>query len=387
MDAKQKQLQQHVDGRYRQWQSKLDSAGLKLPHVNLPGGQMAGISALPGTDDVNQLNMPDVPALSTKDFASLNLSGDLQLIGGDLSVPNTGSLSQWSNQLAVAGPLKELTGKFNLAKAALKDPSKAAEQALTNLDAVQDVSKQLSAAQNKMSENEALELAEKMKDPEAMKEEAIEQVQHRAVDHLAGKEEVLQHAMDRMSKYKRKFSSLESLDKLPKHPNRPRNGLKGQPFQERFRVGLAVGVQNQTDTLNLDFFPQASYHITGRLEAGLGMSYRVRFEKHSWQFHQQHPQWGLMGFATVKVLKGVRWRLETDATSIPQPGVQTEQGLVRAWRWTWLTGVQTTFNLGKRVTGNVQMLYNLDRKITVGFPEYLVMRTGVQYKFNPKHSQ
>ncbi|MBL7852825.1 MAG: hypothetical protein JNL17_00390 [Cyclobacteriaceae bacterium] len=37
----------------------------------------------------------------------------------------------------------------------------------------------------------------------------------------------------------------------------------------------------------------------------------------------------------------------------------------------------------KPITGNVQMLYNFDRKITDGFPEFLVLRVGVQYKFKP----
>lgn len=384
VDAKQKQLQQQIDARYRKWQSKLDSAGVKLPGINLPGAQLPGTPALPNTDFINQLNVPELPALNTSDFVNLNLSTDLQQIGGDLSVPSASNLTQWATKLAETGPLSEWTGQLNQANAAWKDPAKAAEQAVTNVDAVQDATKQLGDAQKQFTENEALELAEKMKDPEAMKEEVIEQVQQQAMDHFAGKQEVLQQAMDNMSKYKRKFSSLESLDKLPKHPNRPRNGLKGQAFRERFRLGLAVGVQNQTDTLNLDFFPQASYHITGRLEAGLGMSYRVRLEKDVWHFHQQQAQWGFMSFATVKAFKGVRWRLETDVTSIPQPGVPTERGPAREWRWTWLTGVQTTFNISERFTGNVQMLYNFDRKITDGFPEFLVLRVGVQYKFKAR---
>ena len=192
VDAKQKQLQQKIDARYRKWQSKLDSAGVKLPGISLPGAQLPGTPALPNTDFINQLNVPELPALNTSDFVNLNLSTDLQQIGGDLSVPSASNLTQWATKLAETGPLSEWTGQLNQANAAWKDPAKAAEQAVTNVDAVQDATKQLGDAQKQFTENEALELAEKMKDPEAMKEEVIEQVQQQAMDHFAGKQEVLQ---------------------------------------------------------------------------------------------------------------------------------------------------------------------------------------------------
>jgi hypothetical protein len=193
---------------------------------------------VPNADVAGQLDLPELPALNTRDFANLNLSPDLQQLGGDLAIPSTTSLSQWTDQLKRTGAIPEITGQAGEVKAALNDPAKAVEQAVTQLDAVQAATKEMADGQKLMQENQALELAEKMNDPDALKQEAVEQIQQQAVDHFAGKQEVLQQAMDKMSKYKRKFSSLESLDKLPKHPNRPRNGLKGQPFRERFRVGL-----------------------------------------------------------------------------------------------------------------------------------------------------
>jgi hypothetical protein len=381
IDSQRMVLQKRLTARYSKWQSKLDSAGLKVLSLNLPGVPSTGGVSVPNADVAGQMNLPELPALNTNDFTNLNLSPDLQQLGGDLAIPSTTSLSQWTDQLKQTGALPEITGKAGEVKAALSDPAKAAEQAVTQLDAVQAATKEMTDGQKLMQENQALELAEKMNDPDALKQEAVEQIQQQAVDHFAGKQEVLQQAMDKMSKYKRKFSSLESLDKLPKHPNRPRNGLKGQPFRERFRVGLNAGIANTSDTLNVDFFPNASYHITGRLEAGLGLMYRVRLEKDPWQFHQQQPQWGVNAFATFKALKGVRWRLETDANSIPQPGkVGAEGNMVREWKWTWLTGVQTTFNISRQFTGNVQMLYNFDRQLSDGFPEFLVLRVGLQYK-------
>lgn len=91
-------------------------------------------------------------------------------------------------------------------------------------------------------------------------------------------------------------------------------------------------------------------------------------------------------FGTFKTYKSVRIRLETDAFSTPKFGGVGEP-LQRQWRWTWLLGVQTAFNVSKNCTGNVQMLYNFDRAITAGFPEQLVLRVGLQWKFGEKVGQ
>ena len=49
---------------------------------------------------------------------------------------------------------------------------------------------------------------------------AKEQIMNAAYDHFAGKEVILQQAMDKMSEYKEKYSSVSSIKDLPaKRPN------------------------------------------------------------------------------------------------------------------------------------------------------------------------
>jgi hypothetical protein len=389
IDSKQNQLQQKLNARYKKWGSRLDSLGLKAPTFTEAASGKPNTQALltntklPNTALANAsgagLNA-QIPNLSTKDFASLDFSKDLKNVGGKLSVPGTDQMKQWNNELKnVSQPMKDVTEKLGEAKGVLKDPSKAAEGAVGQLGDVKSLSKEMGNADKLMKDNEAMKTAEMMKDPEKLKEEAAK----KAIDHFAGKEEVLKQAMDQMAKIKKKVPSLESLDKLPKNYKWPKNGLKGKPFRERVRFGLNFSLQSKRDTIIIDLFPNASYNLTGRIELGLGLIYRLRESTKSWQFDQSNPVWGFNLFGTFKTFKSVRMRLETDAASYPKVGGSGEP-IQRQWRWTWLTGVQTEFKISQHFVGNVQMLYNFDKSITAGFPEQLVLRFGVQYKLLAK---
>jgi hypothetical protein len=407
VSAKQNQLQQKVNERYKKWGSRLDSLGLKAPtfaNPNIPSidkanSQLNSLTtklptapnikppsqSLPSTPTFAKASVgapntsipnTSLPSLNTSDFANLNLSKDLNNVGGKLSVPGTDQMKQWNDQLKNgANPLKDATGKLNEAKGALKDPGKAAEEAANQLKDVNAISKEMGNADKLMKDNEAMKAAEAMKDPEKMKEE----VAKKAIDHFAGKEELLKQAMDKMAKIKKKVPSLESLDKLPKNYKWPKNGLKGKPFRERVRFGINFGAQGRKDSIIVDLFPNVSYNLTGRIELGGGMIYRLRESTKTWQFDQANPVWGFNMFGTFKTFKAVRFRLEADAASYPKFGGVGEP-VERKWRWTWLTGVQTEFKISQYFTGNVQMLYNFDKSLTAGFPEQLVMRFGVQYK-------
>ncbi|MFN5431027.1 MAG: hypothetical protein ACK498_09845 [Cyclobacteriaceae bacterium] len=417
ISAKQNQLQEKLNTRYKKWGRKLDSLGLKTPteafakvdgintnissigtngqlntlnpklpiapNVNFPSASLPNTptfaKASVGAPNASMPNAP-IPSLNSNDFANLNLSKDLSNVGGKLSVPGTEQMKQWNDQLKnVSDPLKDATGKLNDAKDALKDPGKAAEEATKQLKDVNALGKEMSNAEKLMKDNEALKTAEMMKDPEKMKEEAAKQ----AVDHFAGKEQALKQAMDQMGKIKMKVPSLESLDKLPKNYKWPKNGLKGKPFRERIRFGTNFGVQGKRDSIIVDLFPNVSYHLTGRVELGGGMIYRLRESTKTWQFDQANPVWGFNMFGTFKMFKSVRFRVETDAANYPKFGGIGEP-IERRWRWTWLAGVQTEFKINQHFTGNVQMLHNFDKSLTAGFPEQLVLRFGVQYKFNKK---
>ena len=394
--GKQQALQKKVAGRYDTWlkgvrdKFNLDSAGIKPPVLDptltdpikgliVPNTALPN-STLPNTGIVPAANLPSgslpelpgIPALNTGDFSSLGLTDDLSAVGGGLALPSNYQLAGWNaNMPSMPDPKKALNGQLAEVKTLTTDPGAVAEKAVRQLGELNDVTKALSEADKLKEQNEALKLAEQMKNPEGLKEQAV--------NHFAGQEATIQVAMSQMSKYKKKYASLGSLSEIKKNDWLPRNGLKGKPFRERFRIGLHTGFKGSGDTLLLDFYPNASYRITGRLEAGLGAIYRVRLNTEDIQFDQRNPVWGTSMFALVKTFKSVHLRFEVDGNSFPQSG-PPDQPATRDWRWTFHSGIQTNFILGKQWTGNVQMLYNFDSSLKDGFPEKLALRAGVQYK-------
>lgn len=367
-------LQAQLSGRYQRWQQKLDSIKQEISSSEL--AQRAG-GELPSLDP---LELPALPSLKTEDLAELDFAKEANKLGIEISLPRNLQVGDLKSRLNDVGVLPEVRTRVQQMKSIADDPGKAAERTINNLDPVKSATAELDKSQRALADNQAVQLAQNLDDPEALQQQAVELIKQQAMDHFADKQELLQHAMDKMGKHKRKFNSLESLQALPKHPWLPKNGLKGKPFRERVRVGLHAAAQNTSDTLIVDLFPNVSYFMTGRIEFGAGFIYRVREVKSNWRPDQRNPVWGFSGFATFKFAKGIRWRIEADATSHPA-FTNTDDAITRQWRWTWLTGPQTTFNISNRWAGNVQMLYNFDRNLKAGFPDFLVMRIGVQYRF------
>ncbi len=383
VSEKQRTLQESVLGRYTRWSESirsrfnLDSAGARPPGlpsganaVTLPDPALAGGTQAPGTS----VDLPQIPSLQTEDFSGLGVSPELKAVGGDLALPNAQQLSALDSYLPeMPDPMKEINGQIAGAKAFKDNPGDAVEKTATNIAEVKQATSALKEAEAMKQQSEALNVAGELnsgEDGAALRKEAM--------NHLAGQEKVLQSAMSQMAKYKKKYSSIGILSEIPKNNWLPRNGLKGQPFQKRFRVGLNSGFKPQGDTLHMDLYPNASYRITGRIEAGLGANYRLCIDSDPLALKQQNATWGLHVFTMVKTFKSVFIRVELDGNNLFKSET-ADHPAYRDWRWAFHTGVQTNFKLGKRWTGNVQMLYNFDSSLKDGFPEKLSPRIGVQY--------
>jgi hypothetical protein len=379
VEEKQNKLQRKVTDRYGTWTASLrknfnlDSAGVSMPGANLkanmpnlPGGSPA-VPAVTGMPDI-----PEIPSLGAEDFSSLGVSPELSQIGGSMTLPSGPQLGEWQKSLPTMPDLAGEASKYgDDLKEVTNNPSAAAEKSLSNVSEVSEATKMLNEAEKQTA---ALKAAEQLKDPST----AAEELKQQAVDHFAGKEAEVKSAMNVMAKYKKKYASLGSLSEIKKHDWLPINGLKGKPFKERFRLGMNLGFKGAGDTLLFDFYPNAAYRITGRIEAGLGANYRVRVIQHPFGFDQRDPVWGMSTFVILKTFKSVNIRVEMDGSSFPVSG-SAERAPYRDWRWSFYTGVQTNFKISKRWTGNVQMLYNFDSSLKDGFPEKLSARLGVQY--------
>jgi len=385
VSQKQNELQKRVSSRYEEWTKSLrrkfnlDSAGAQLPATgtpNLPQLPNAERSTLPRTSIPE---VPKIPALETSDFSSLGLTKELTSVCGSLAIPSTDQLGEWKKSVPVMPkPEGMVNDQLGTLKSLTKDPGATAKKAVSEMADMNEATKELKEAEQLKTNNEVLKSAEQLKDPKASLADGKQQ----AINHFAGKEAVLQGAMSQMAKYKKKYHSLGSLSEIKKDNWLPRNGLKGKPFKERFRPGLNLGFRGG-DTLLFDFYPNAAYRITGRIEAGLGAIYRVRIVQKPFGFDQREPVWGMNTFVVVKTFKAVFLRLEVDGNSFPVSG-SFERPSYRDWRWSFYSGIQTNFKISKRLIGNAQMMYGFDKSLKDGFPERLQARVGVQYKLGKK---
>ncbi|MBL7851123.1 MAG: hypothetical protein JNN04_09490 [Cyclobacteriaceae bacterium] len=378
INAQQSGLQSKLSTRYDNWLTsarkkyKLDSMSVKAPA--LPSASLPGIPNQPNLSvpQVPALESSPIPTLNSSDFVALPLSPELKQVAGDFTIPTDTQLKSLDSQLPNTNDLvKPYASQLGEVKNSLKDPGKTAETQVSQLAETQGITSQADAI-NQLKDNEAMQVAEQMKGADS-----AEALLPAAVDHFAGKEVVLQQAMDQMAKYKDKYRSLPSIADVKK-TWWPRNSLKGVPFRDRIRIGMNLGFRSVTDTLLLDFFPNASYRISGRFEAGMGFLYRVRVNTREFSFSQQNPVWGWNTFVVVKTFKSVFLRVEMDGTSYSR--TRTDNASYRDWRWSFLSGIQTNFRIATQWTGNVQMLYNFDNQLKDGFPEKLSVRLGVQYK-------
>lgn len=381
ISQKQSEIQRRISSRYTGWATalrgryNLDSAGVKLSR-----SEVQSLPLLPGSEPSppTKANTPEVakmPSLESSDFTSLALSPELTKVGGDLTIPSAEQLNEWKKSVpTMPTPSGMVNEKLGALKSVTKDPAATVEKAAANVSAVKEASNEIKDVEQLKTNKELLKSAEQLKYPKASLADGKQQ----AINHFAGKEAALQGAMSQMAKYKKKYHSLGSLSEIKKDNWLPKNGLKGKPFKERFRPGLNLGFRGG-DTLLFDFYPNAAYRITGRIEAGLGAIYRLRIIQKPFGFDQREPVWGMNSFVVVKTFKAVFLRFEVDGNSFPV-SASFERPSYRDWRWSLYSGIQTNFKISKRLIGNAQMMYGFDKSLKDGFPERLQARVGMQYK-------
>ena len=124
-----------------------------------------------------------------------------------------------------------------------------------------------------------------------------------AADH-AGKEEQLKSAMEKISKYKQKYSSVSSIKDLPKRPTNP---MKSKRFIERLVPGLYLQYQQKNFYL-LDVNPYVGYKLTGRFTTGFGWNHRYAYDKDSRAFNSRSRIFGPRGYVDFKLGKGLSGR-------------------------------------------------------------------------------
>jgi hypothetical protein len=375
--------------------SKEGGTGANVPgNVNVPDAGMktdlnlGDKTSLPQTDlDVNNpLDKVDNPLKDQLGEAGSKLNEVKGLPQEEMGkVKSIGEVKEAQQQLGKVNAITDKAQDYgsdvkNISQGNLsevKEAPKALEQQATRLDEVKGIQKE--AGQLDQVKN----MAGKGNDPEAMKQLVMQQAQASftpPTNHFAGQEQVLQKAMDDMSKLKSKYKELSSLKDIPK---RKPNEMKGKPFIERVVPGITLQFQKSHDVL-IDYNPQVGYRFYGRFMAGTGWNERFRVGKH-FHFSLKDRVYGPRVFAEFKIGKGFSVRTDAEKMNTYVPSINTTDPEHRAWVWSAFVGIKKEYQFMKGVKGNAQFLYNLyDDHNNSPYGDRLIVRMGFEFHMKKK---
>jgi hypothetical protein len=253
----------------------------------------------------------------------------------------------------------------------------AIEKQAANMEGVKELQKKSGIA------DDYAEQITGLNDPEAVKKQAAELAKKELINHFSGKEEQLKAAMDKVSKYKQKYSSASSLKDLPK---RPPNAMKGRPFIERLVPGIYFQYQRKNAYL-LDVNPYAGYRISGRFTAGLGWNHRLAYDKNDHDWLNRSVIFGPRAFVDAKLGRGFVAHVEEETmnTFIPSTIHGNPDDGHREWVWSTMAGMKKEYRIYKNLMGTVLLQYNLfNRYYKAPYVDRLNSRIGFEYKLKKK---
>jgi hypothetical protein len=341
------------------------------------------------TGDIQGFKLPvkdmNIPSLDLPDSPLKNLDGLNTSI--DSPVGKIGELDGLQGITGKAGNLSSITQQAggyqsdiqNLAQGNLQDVKQlpnALESKAGDVAGVGDLKKSAESL------NPMLDAAQ---NPDAMKEQAVKKVKEVAVNHFAGKEQVLQQAMEKMSKLKNKYSSLNSLSEVGK--KRP-NEMRGKPLIERLLPGIALQIQRKGDNILVDFNPYIGYRLSGRLTSGLGWNQRYGYDTDRNTFSPGTRIYGPRVYSEFKIGKGFSPRAEAELMNTyvpPRLHSGPADPVGREWVPGVFVGLKKEYKFMRKVKGTAQIMlrvFNHENKSPYG--DVLNMRVGFEFPMKKK---
>lgn len=326
-----------------------NTSGLtSIPSGNLPGTSLPNVNpAIPGTD----VNMPDVKGSIPSTDINTGKIGDITSQTGDIQKQ-----------------VKEATGSTEGLGKTLEN--KAADQ-------VKGLPEQ------KLPDAPGMPGGIPKTGDDA-KEQLAGMAKKEAVNHFAGKEAALMGAMEKMSKYKQKYSSVNSLKDIKDEKHH--NEMKGKPLRERLVPAITLQFQSWHD-LMLDVNPSIGYRFTSSITGGLGFNQRVAFNIPERQFNREARVFGFRSYGEYTLKKGFGFRLDIECMNTPlkQKTILSDGSPGRDWVWSALVGVKQKYPIYKKLKGNAQLMYNLfDRDHRSPYTDRVNFRIGLELTIKKK---
>lgn len=330
---------------------------LKIPELKIPGydlpnmngiGEIPSLNGIQNPADLGNIPKVDVPKVDLPTGEVANVTQQVQGYQEDIKNITSGNLDDVEK---LPESLESQAGK---------------------IDGMDELQKQSGIIDEQKGKLDVI------KDPEQAKEKAVEMAKKAAVDHFAGKEEQLKAAMEKISKYKQKYSSVSSIKDLPK---RPPNPMKGKPFVERVIPGLYFQYQQKNFYL-LDVNPYVGYKISGRFNAGMGWNRRFAYDSKYDRWNKRSRIFGPRAYVDFKLGKGFIAHVEGEAMNsfVPSTLLGNPDAGQREWVLGCMTGIKKEYRIYKNLKGTALIQYNLfNRFYKAPYVDRLNSRVGFEY--------
>ncbi|MFN7703163.1 MAG: hypothetical protein ACK5OS_00970 [Chryseotalea sp.] len=367
------QRKDSVVNRYQQKLAKLNKVPGIKNKVNLSGNNT--------TVNVGNSNLPN-SNFSLPEISGLDLNQTSELSSIDNKLPDVNNPIQNTNlnnplqkietpkELGLAKDVKSKIETFKNDTTSIdQKASKVAEDKIAKeagLDGLGDQHQKLSDQLKPQSEEEA-------------KAALLEQAQTTAINHFQGKEALLQEAMQKMAKYKKKYNSLASIKDAKKFYN----PIKEKSFRERIFPGISFQYQKSTYYM-LDVNPSMGYMILQNVSAGVGFNYRLVRSGNNEYWRQNQSVYGPRAFAEVKLFRGFLGYIEYEYMNARVPekaGVNRENGK-REWVSGLFTGIKTRYPITRLMKGTAIVQFNwLNDGIKSPYGNNIISRIGFEFYF------
>ncbi len=344
---------------------KMPDLKSKEVQANVPA--IRGI-ALPAMKDIRK------PSITLDD--ARNLPGDVDAIEDVKDIAN-----QADEVKQVTSGMKEKVSDVRDidVKEDIKNSPQTLERQVEKTDQVQAVKKELTSSALPKS---AIENPAGAIDASYVQDVAKARTQKIVGDHLAGKEQTLTSAMEKMGKLQRKFDRVNDIRKPPR---KVENALKAKPFIERFVPGLQIQVSSlDSRWKNFDISPNVNFLFHQNFRAGISGTFRLGANPKGMQFKtgMQHYEWRLFG--DFKVIKGFYAHAEAQTSTFRSIQSVTFDKVQREWKETVNVGIFKTYRVTKYLKGSTVVLYDLDQiDETFNFGR-LAVRFGIEFTFKKK---
>lgn len=384
LDVKVVQVQNYT-------RSKLDSANQRINQSSvLINDRTKGINQkVPVNEQVQYLDIPaiDVPNASMPDMGvtvstDVNLPSDLKIPAIEevpLNQPEITDLSE--NIPDIDGGLtevREYEGDLKKIKEGAQQDSdklaELAEQKVSEMPVVNEATQEITQATEEQAKYEAM--IQRYRDQKLMQEEIDRKYKAVANDYVMQQTEKVNAARDKLNISKYKKYSLSNVKDVFK---RQSDELEGKKFYQRLVPGLNWQIYNK-GFVSSDISLQVGYRLTPRLTSGIGIVYRVGFDKKFDSFVKGMNTFGTRVYADILMVRQLFLHGEFEALrqDVSYKSYKNETISPRVYESNF--GLGKRFNVTRNLRGNVTALYRLEYHGSLPVNKIQV-RMGIDYIF------